>query len=125
MYKASRYGIKLMISMHSYNTLEHQDDFYGQYYGTGYFYTDSQAIQYFKERIAHIMAHVNPHNGKTWANSPEYIFAFEAQNEAQHDNVSTLTIKSLRCTVAKISSSETFLPWRNGNAPWPPQSKTT
>lgn len=88
MYKAKGYGVKLMISIHSYNALEANNDFYGQWYGTGDFYTDSNAIQYFKERIAHVMAHVNPHNGKTWANSPEYIFAFEAQNEAMHDAVS-------------------------------------
>lgn len=88
MYKAKGYGVKLMISIHSYNALEASNDFYGKWYGTGDFYTDANAIQYFKERIAHVMAHVNPHNGKTWADSPEYIFAFEAQNEAMHDAVS-------------------------------------
>lgn len=87
MVKAHSYGIKLLISIHSYNALEAANDFYGQWYGTGDFYTDSNAIEYFKERIAHVLAHVNPANGKTWSQSSEYIFAFEAQNEAMHDQV--------------------------------------
>jgi len=84
MAKAHGYGIKLSISMHSYNALEGNKDYYGQWYGKGDFYTNSDAIQNFKVRIAHIMAHVNPANKKTWAQSSEYIFAFEAQNEAMH-----------------------------------------
>jgi mannan endo-1,4-beta-mannosidase len=87
MVKAHSYGIKLLISIHSYNALEAANDFYGQWYGTGDFYTDRNAIEYFKERIAHVLAHVNPANGKTWSQSSEYIFAFEAQNEAMHDQV--------------------------------------
>ena len=87
MVKAHSYGIKPLISIHSYNDLEAANDFYGQWYGTGDFYTDSSAIEYFKERIAHVLAHVNPGNGKTWGQSSEYIFAFEAQNEAMHDQV--------------------------------------
>lgn len=87
MVKAHSYGIKLLISIHSYNALEAANDFYGQWYGTGDFYTDSNAIGYFKQRIAHVLAHVNPANGKTWSKSSEYIFAFEAQNEAMHDQV--------------------------------------
>ena len=89
MHNASGYGIKLVVSFHSYNALESNADFYGKYYGTGDFYTNTQAISYYKDRVAWVMAHVNPHNGKTWANSPEYIFAFETQNEAMHDNVRT------------------------------------
>jgi mannan endo-1,4-beta-mannosidase len=87
MVKANSYGIKLLISIHSYNALQAANDFYGQWYGTGDFYTDSNAIEYFKERIAHVLAHVNPANGKTWSQSSEFIFAFEAQNEAMHDQV--------------------------------------
>lgn len=59
MVKANSYGIKLLISIHSYNALEAANDFYGQWDGTGDFYTDGNAIQYFKERIAHVLAHVN------------------------------------------------------------------
>ena len=87
MVKAHGYGIKLLISIHSYNALEGNKDFYGKWYGTGDFYTNKDAIALFKDRIAHVLAHVNPTTGKTWAQSPEYIFAFEAQNEAMHPQV--------------------------------------
>jgi mannan endo-1,4-beta-mannosidase len=87
MFNARSYGIKLIISFHSYNALQDNRDFYGQWYGTGDFYSNTDAIGHYKDRIAHVMAHVNPHNGKTWAQSSEYIFAFETQNEAMHDNV--------------------------------------
>ncbi|KAJ5677067.1 glycoside hydrolase family 5 protein [Penicillium maclennaniae] len=101
MYNAHQHGIKLLVSMHSYNALSSNADFYGKWYGTGDFYTNSEAIQYFKNRIAHIMAHVNPHNGKTWAESSEYIFAFEAQNEAMHDNENPNALASWQCTMAE------------------------
>ncbi|KAF2851634.1 glycoside hydrolase family 5 protein [Plenodomus tracheiphilus IPT5] len=84
MVKAHGYGIKLLISIHSYNALEGNRDFYGKSYGTGDFYTNEDAIGYFKERIAHVLTHKNPTNNKSWAESSEYIFAFEAQNEAMH-----------------------------------------
>lgn len=87
MVKAHEYDIKLLISIHSYNALEGNRDFYGKWYGTGDFYTNTDAIDHFKNRIAHVLGHVNPTNGKTWAQSPEYIFAFEAQNEAMHPQV--------------------------------------
>lgn len=87
MFNARGYGIKVIISFHSYNALKGKRDFYGQKYGIYDFYSNSEAIGHYKDRIAHVMAHVNPHNGKTWAQSPEYIFAFETQNEAMHDNV--------------------------------------
>nr|POF16594.1 mannan endo-1,4-beta-mannosidase a [Quercus suber] len=88
MANANGYGIKVLVSFYSYNALENTDnpDFYHTYYGTGDFYTNPQAIQYYKNRIAHVMNHVNPHNGKSWSQSSEYIFAFETQNEAMHDN---------------------------------------
>lgn len=57
-----------------------------KWYENGDFYTNSDAMQYFNNRIAHTMAYVNPHSGKTWAESPEYISALEIQNEAMHDN---------------------------------------
>ncbi|KAF2151594.1 glycoside hydrolase family 5 protein [Myriangium duriaei CBS 260.36] len=85
---ANGYGIKLLVSLYSYNALAANSDFYGKYYGTGDFYTNSDAINYYKQRVAHIMAHVNPHNGKPWSQSSEYIFAFETQNEAMHDQAS-------------------------------------
>lgn len=90
MVNAHGYGIKLLISIHSYNALDAKADFYGQWYGTGDFYTDPNALGYFKNRIAHVLAHVNPHNNKPWSESSEYIFAFEAQNEAMHGQVSNI-----------------------------------
>jgi mannan endo-1,4-beta-mannosidase len=101
MVNAHQYGIKLLISMHSYNTLSANNDFYGRWYGTGYFYTDTNAINYFKQRIAHIMAHVNPHNGKAWSQSSEYIFAFEAQNEAMN-GVSVRMVRMNRMIVIEL-----------------------
>ncbi|KAL5361128.1 glycoside hydrolase superfamily [Aspergillus floccosus] len=105
MYKAHQYGIKLLISIHSYNALSANSDFYGKWYGTGDFYTDTRAIAYFKNRIAHVLAHVNPHNGKTWAQSSEYIFAFEAQNEAMHDQENPSALTTWQCTMAQALKS--------------------
>ena len=94
MVKAHGYGIKLLISIHSYNALEGKKDFYGKWYGTGDFYTNKDAIAQFKDRIDHVLAHVNPATGKTWAQSSEYIFAFEAENEAMHPQVNALRLSS-------------------------------
>jgi mannan endo-1,4-beta-mannosidase len=93
MHNANQHGIKLQISIHSYNALSAGNDFYGQWYGTGDFYTSSEAMSHFKDRIAHVLDHVNPHNGKAWSQSSEYIFAFEAQNEAMHEQVCRPDVK--------------------------------
>ncbi|KAF2450916.1 glycoside hydrolase family 5 protein [Karstenula rhodostoma CBS 690.94] len=105
MVKAHNYNIKLLISIHSYNALEGNRDFYGKWYGTGDFYTNTDAIGYFKDRIAHVLGHVNPTNGKTWAQSSEYIFAFEAQNEAMHPQGNPTALASWQCTMAKSIKS--------------------
>lgn len=91
MVKAHDYNIKLLISIHSYNALEAKNDFYGQWYGIGDFYTNNDAIKYFKDRISHVLAHKHSVTGKTWSQSSEYIFAFEAQNEAMHPQVQANT----------------------------------
>ncbi|KAF4996702.1 hypothetical protein FGRMN_4360 [Fusarium graminum] len=101
MVKAHDYGIKLLISIHSYNALEGNWDFYGKWYGTQNFYTDSQAQAYFKDRIAHVLAHKNIKTGKPWSQSSEYIFAFEAQNEAMHPQGNPSALQSWQCTMAK------------------------
>lgn len=90
MVMAHSYGIKLWISIHSYNTLSSNPpgDFYGSFYGTSSFYTNENAITAFKNRIKHVLSHINPHNGKPWGQSSEYILAFEAQNEAMHNQAS-------------------------------------
>ncbi|KAM5521047.1 glycoside hydrolase family 5 protein [Fusarium oxysporum f. sp. phaseoli] len=101
MVKAHDYGIKLLISIHSYNALENNSDFYGKWYATGDFYTSSKAISQFKDRIAHVLAHKHPKTGKTWAQSSDYIFAFEAQNEAMHPQGNPQALASWQCTMAK------------------------
>ena len=92
MVNAKDFGIKLMISIHSFNSLEAKNDFYGNWYGTGSFYTDASAKKYFQDRIYHVLAHVNPHNGKPWSQCSDYIFAFEAQNEAMNNDVGLYTL---------------------------------
>ncbi|KAI6810821.1 hypothetical protein KC367_g7065 [Hortaea werneckii] len=82
------------------NALKAHSDFYGQYYGTGLFYSDKNAIEYYKDRIAHVMAHVNPYNGNPWSESPEYIFAFETQNEAMHGNEYPDVLADWQCEIA-------------------------
>ncbi|KFA67967.1 hypothetical protein S40285_03513 [Stachybotrys chlorohalonatus IBT 40285] len=58
-------------------------------------------IRYFQVRISHVLGHVNPNNGKTWADSSEYIFAFEAQNEAMHPQGNPSALASWQCTMAE------------------------
>ncbi|KAF2138607.1 glycoside hydrolase family 5 protein [Aplosporella prunicola CBS 121167] len=102
MVKAASYGIKLSIAIHSYNALS-GGDVYGQAYGTSDFYTNSAAISSFEQRISHVLAHVNPHNNKPWSESSEYIFAFEAQNEAMNNKGTDFIAEHAgwQCTVAQ------------------------
>lgn len=67
--------------MHSFNSLE-SGDVYGKEYGTGYFYTDNNAQSAFDKRLIHIMNHQHKTLGKQWKELKDYIFAFEAENEA-------------------------------------------
>lgn len=46
------------------------------------------------------MSHVNPNNGKTWAESSEYIFAFETQNEADHNDKEGTALTDWQCNIA-------------------------
>lgn len=87
MFNASKYGIKLLISCYSSNSLD-SGDAYEQAYGESGFYTRSDAISTFEQRLWHVLYHVNPHNNKQWKDSSEYIFAFEAINEAFSFDVS-------------------------------------
>lgn len=81
MLAANSYGIKLLIDMHSFNALA-AGDVYGQEYGTGYFYTESAATSAFDQRLIHIVNHVHTTLGQPWKELSEYIFGFEAENEA-------------------------------------------
>ena len=81
MVTAASYGIKLLISCHSFNAPS-AGDVYGATYGTEGFYTSSTANGQFENRLWHILYHAKPSNGKAWKDCSEYIFAFEAQREA-------------------------------------------
>lgn len=67
--------------MHSYNALA-ANDVYGQAYGIGDFYTDSEAQTAFDQRLVYILNHVHTTLGKPWKELNEYVFGFEAENEA-------------------------------------------
>lgn len=67
--------------MHSFNALA-AGDVYGAEYGTGYFYEQAFPQQAFDARLEYIMNHVNSQLGKPWKELNDYIFAFEAENEA-------------------------------------------
>eukprot|EP01089_Gocevia_fonbrunei_P016590 TRINITY_DN5181_c0_g1_i1.p1 TRINITY_DN5181_c0_g1~~TRINITY_DN5181_c0_g1_i1.p1 ORF type:complete len:267 (+),score=56.87 TRINITY_DN5181_c0_g1_i1:297-1097(+) len=81
MVTAHSYGIKLLISMHSFNALE-GGDVYGKKYGTGYFYQEQAAQDEFDNRLRHVLTHTHSTLGKQWKDLKDYIFAFEAENEA-------------------------------------------
>lgn len=67
--------------MHSFNALQ-AGDVYGAEYGTGFFYEQAAPQQAFDARLVHILNHVHKTLGKPWKELTEYIFAFEAENEA-------------------------------------------
>ncbi|KAL4954362.1 hypothetical protein BDW69DRAFT_183581 [Aspergillus filifer] len=78
-------------------------------------------MRYFKDRIAHVLAHVNPTNGKKWAESSEYIFASEAQNEAMRQQENTSALTSWQYTMAQaikdnLSTSTNILVTTGGGA---------
>ncbi|KAI0336245.1 glycoside hydrolase [Cubamyces sp. BRFM 1775] len=81
MVDAHSYGIKLIITMHSFNALA-AGDVYGKEYGTGYFYEQAYPQQAFDARLIHILNHVHTTLGKPWKELNQYIFGFEAENEA-------------------------------------------
>lgn len=67
--------------MHSFNALQ-AGDVYGKIYGTGYFYEQTAPQQAFDKRLVHILNHVHTTLGRPWKQLNEYIFGFEAENEA-------------------------------------------
>ncbi|CCM01292.1 uncharacterized protein FIBRA_03341 [Fibroporia radiculosa] len=81
MVAANSYGIKLLIDMHSYNALA-AGDVYGAAYGIEDFYTDSDAQSAFDQRLIHVVNHVHTTLGQPWKELNDYIFGFEAENEA-------------------------------------------
>ncbi|KAH9839943.1 glycoside hydrolase [Rhodofomes roseus] len=81
MVAANSYGVKLLITMHSYNALG-SNDAYGKWYGIGDFYSDDEAQSIFDARLNHILNHVHTSLNKPWKELSDYIFGFEAENEA-------------------------------------------
>ena len=67
--------------MHSFNALA-AGDVYGKIYGTGYFYEQSAPQQAFDKRLQYILNHQHTTLGKPWKQLSDYIFGFEAENEA-------------------------------------------
>ncbi len=63
--------------MYSFNPLE-DGDVYGQEYGTGYFYEQTAPQQAFDKRLQYQHKTL----GKPWKQLSDYIFGFEAENEA-------------------------------------------
>lgn len=76
-----------MISMHSFNTLQAQSDAYGKKWDKASFYTNQDAQAAFDKRIQYIMSHQHKTLKKPWSELNDYIFAFEAQNEAMIGDV--------------------------------------
>ncbi|KLO14435.1 glycoside hydrolase family 5 protein [Schizopora paradoxa] len=74
-------GIKLIISMHSYNSLA-SGDVYSDTYGVEGFYENTTAQAQFDARLVHIMNHKHKTLRLAWKYLSPFIFAFEAENEA-------------------------------------------
>jgi len=85
MLTAHQYGVKLMISMHSWNALA-GGDAYARWWGTGDFYEVQAAFDAFDNRLRHILNHNHTTLGQPWSELSDYIFAFEAENEAMIGN---------------------------------------
>ncbi|KAH9846610.1 glycoside hydrolase [Lenzites betulinus] len=81
MIDAQAHGIKLIITMHSFNALQ-AGDVYGAEFGTGFFYEQEAPQEAFDARLVHVLNHVHTTLGKPWKELNEYIFGFEAENEA-------------------------------------------
>ena len=67
--------------MHSWNALT-AGDVYGKKYGTTDFYESNDATSEFDNRLRHVLNHVHSTLKKPWKELSDYIFAFEAENEA-------------------------------------------
>ena len=77
--------------MHSYNALP--TDVYGTTYGVTGFYEDATAQAAFDARLKHVMNHVHPTLKKPWKELDQYIFGFEAENEAMIGIVSLCALQ--------------------------------
>lgn len=55
---------------------------YGSAYGIADFYTNTTAQEAFDARLVHVLNHVHNTLGQPWKELSDYIFGFEAENEA-------------------------------------------
>lgn len=78
---------QLEIAIHSFNALQAGSDAYGKLWNISTFYTDDTASSAFDNRIQHVISHQHKTLGKPWSELSDYIFAFEAQNEAMIGDV--------------------------------------
>lgn len=86
-----------MISMHSFNALE-GGDVYGALYGTGFYYEWENATSQFDNRLRHVLNHEHKTLHQPWKKLSNYVFAFEAENEAMIRKVdSFIAPTSMRC----------------------------
>ncbi|KAH9947739.1 glycoside hydrolase [Amylocystis lapponica] len=108
MVKAHSYGVKLLISMHSFNALQ-GGDVYGKKYGVDNFYSQPGPQQAFDARIKHVLNHNHTTLGKPWKELSDYVFAFEPENESMIGKVgfqpfaaaNILTLQCDRATTVK------------------------
>ena len=77
--------------MHSFNALA-AGDVYGKIYGTGFFYEQAPPQEAFDKRLVHILNHVHTTLGKPWKELSDYIFGFEAENEAMIGKVCSVEV---------------------------------
>lgn len=91
---------QLIITMHSFNALA-AGDVYGAEYGTGFFYEQTAPQQAFDARLRYIMNHGHTTLGKPWKQLNDYIFAFEAENEAMIGKVIHIMVLLLGCTATE------------------------
>ena len=95
MKEAHDHSIKLIIALHDCYALTHSAEAYVQKYGiwtqddngtptdAENFYTNSDAISDFDNRLRYILNHQNPYfDNRPWSDLGEVVLAFEAQNEA-------------------------------------------
>lgn len=88
--------------MHSFNALQ-AGDVYGAEFGTGFFYEQAFPQQAFDARLVHILNHVHTTLGKPWKELNEYIFGFEAENEAMIGKVHIRTVvQTCSCTECSV-----------------------
>lgn len=95
MLTAHKYGIKLMMDMHSYNALAH--DVYRACCRDGYFYEQANAIAALDYCLRHILNQIHTTLGNPWKSISKYIFAFEEENEAMIGRGADYIAQSSQC----------------------------